>query len=118
MGSKPDKAGVPGGTKTPNRGDPGKQVIVTASQMEILRHAIGMKRSNYRRKLSWWLDNENHRNNYCVSVSWIDLNILQLVIAGLLQQGSIINGGRDVYFHVTAAGIKLAKKEFNRGPTQ
>jgi hypothetical protein len=82
------------------------------AKLEYLWHAVGMKRSNYRRKLSWWLDNDNHRNNFCVSTSNIGLNILTLVIDGLMKKGQVINDGKDVYFHATDTGIALAKKEF------
>jgi L,D-peptidoglycan transpeptidase YkuD (ErfK/YbiS/YcfS/YnhG family) len=73
-----------------------------------------MKRSNYRRKLEWWLDNENHRNHFCIStVHSRDLaDLTEMVRSGLMMQGRTINDGSAVYFHVTDEGIKLAKKEF------
>lgn len=85
--------------------------------LDILWHAIGMDRKNYRKSLDWWLDNDNHRNSYCVSTEppSRDLKRLdELVARGLMKTGWFINDKRDRYYHVTQAGIRHAKANYPR----
>jgi hypothetical protein len=63
--------------------------MLTANQLEMMRHATSHPGRNY----------------YCVEVGTPDdEDWRQLVVAGLAQSGRIINDGRDVYYHLTDAG--------------
>ena len=80
--------------------------------LEILYHSLGMKKCNHRRKLAWWLDNDNHRNHFATAEDCDGFpNVMRLVAIGLMKKGRPIDGGLT-YFHVTPEGIALAKQEF------
>lgn len=101
----------------PKPESPKEDFRLTDEERGILWHAIGMTTRNYRRTSDWWSSNLNHRNNYCLSYnSGIkEANaIRRLIILGLMKEGTKINDGSDQYFHVTHAGIKLAREEFFR----
>lgn len=90
---------------------------MTDNQLETLCHAIGMTTKNYRKSLEWWLDDDNHRNHFCLPVNsaadgWAD--VMNLVVMGFMTEGRTINGGRDCYYHVTEAGIVFARESFAR----
>lgn len=82
------------------------------SRWDILWHSLGMKSSNYRRSLAWWLDNDNHRNHFAADPQGTDAgDIGFLVDLGYMERGRAIEGGL-VYFHVTSSGIEAARNEF------
>lgn len=81
-------------------------------ELDILWHSIGMRSRNYRCRLNWWLDNDNHRNNYCAEVKACPKSVIRLVELGYMDRGRTINDGQDVYFHVTTVGISIAREEF------
>jgi hypothetical protein len=84
------------------------------SRWDKLRHAIGMERSNYRRSLAWWLDDDNHRNYYATAPDCDGHDEIEgLVAAGLMCIGRGIPGGLT-YYHATTAGIVAARDEFFR----
>lgn len=88
--------------------------LLHVNHSDLLWHTIGMKRSNYRNALAWWLNNDNHRNHYCAPTGLIPLAITEMVGLGLMKNGRYINDDRGVYFHATPEGITLAKREFTR----
>lgn len=89
---------------------------MTQELLDALWHAIGMTRRNYRRSLAWWLDNDNHRNFYCVPVAHPG-NMVQLESLGLIFRGRAINDGQDCYYHVSEKGIEVARDNFPRPAT-
>lgn len=81
-----------------------------ALHVELLHHALGMRKRNYRRKLEWWLDNDNHRNYFATGPDCDGYSeIVALEELGLMKRGRDIPGGL-IYFHVTPEGMKLAKQ--------
>lgn len=84
--------------------------------LDILWHSLGMTAKNRRRAMAWWLDDDNHRNHFCVTapdVRYGDL-IETMVSRGWMVAGRAINEGRCRYYHVTAEGIKVARENFPR----
>ena len=79
-----------------------------------LVHAIGMNNRNCHFSIRWWLNDDNHRNNFATAPDcghWNDIQ--ELVRLGLMEQWRSIPGGL-IYFHVTVAGIRLAKANYER----
>lgn len=71
-----------------------------------------MERSNHRRSLAWWLDDDNHRNRFATGEGCGDHHhIVTLHGLGLMRRGRGSPGGLT-YYHVTTEGITLAKREF------
>ncbi len=70
---------------------------VSNEAIHTLQHALGIDK---RRREPW-------RNYYCAADGALDLEAL--VSAGSMRRGCTLNGGRDRYYHVTEAGIALAK---------
>jgi len=86
--------------------------MITQNQLNLLRHSLGMKRCNYRRKLSWWLENDNHRNCFATFRKGCDFDtVLELIDLGLMYEGQY-DSENLYYYHVTPKGITLAKKEY------
>jgi hypothetical protein len=84
------------------------------SLWDMLWHSIGMNRSNYRRTLSWWLDDDNHRNHFAADPQGTDMADLNALISfGYMKRGRAIPGGL-VYYHVTAKGIETARSEAHK----
>jgi hypothetical protein len=89
-------------------------MVMTWELWEILRHSIGMERRNYRRKLDWWLDNDNHRNHYAINPGCDGFDkVERLVINGFMFRGSESPGGMR-YYHVSPLGIQSVRAEFFR----
>lgn len=83
---------------------------IPKQQFDILHHSLGMVRKNYRRKLDWWLDNENHRNHFATAPDCDHYgDCVALETRGLMKRGRQIPGGLT-HFHVTPDGIKFAKQ--------
>ena len=83
------------------------------SDYEILWHSLGMDAVTYRRPLSWWLGDGNHRNLFCACCSGrVYPILLDLVADGVMTLGQFINEGRDRYFHVSPKGIEMARNAF------
>ena len=90
---------------------------MTGKHRDILWHSLGMTRKNYRRSLAWWLDNDNHRNNFAAEPASGDMAlILDLVSLRYMRRGRDIPGGL-IYFHVTDDGIRAARDNFP-GPSK
>ena len=82
----------------------------TQRQIDILHHSLGMTRANYRRARSWWMDDDKHRNYFATADDCDHFqDCVTLASAGLMERGRAIPGGL-VYYHVTEAGIDLAKQ--------
>lgn len=82
------------------------------SRWDMLWHSLGMKPVNYRNTLSWWLNNDNHRNHFAADPQGTDARDLDaLVDLGYMERGRSIPGWL-VYYHVTDKGIEAARNEF------
>jgi hypothetical protein len=83
-------------------------------QLSALWHALGMTRSNYRRSLTWWFEDGNHRNNFAVEPQSNDhVTALSLADLGLMVRAYTYPGGLEK-FEVTAKGMKVARDSFTR----
>jgi len=82
---------------------------LSEEETDILRHTIGLNDRTCFEPLSWWLDNDNHRNHFAADLgnSVID----RLAQKGLMFRGRGIPGGL-VYYHVTEDGIIRALREY------
>lgn len=86
--------------------------LMDRSRWEVLWHSLGMTSRNYRRRLDWWLDNENHRNHFAAEPQGVDgLGLTILHGLGYMERGKDIPGGLAC-FRVTPEGIKAARDEF------
>lgn len=82
----------------------------TRAQIGILHHALGMTKKNCRKARDWWLDNENHRNHFATGIDCDHfLDCVTLANVGLMKRGRAIPG-ELTYYHVTEAGIDLARQ--------
>jgi hypothetical protein len=91
--------------------------------LKILWHSLGMEKRNYRRKLSWWLDDDKHRNYFsvdcCLNSDYRnpDFKLIEdLVARGLMKLSREHEPGKLSFYHVTPDGVTLAKTEFNAKP--
>lgn len=79
--------------------------------IDHLRHMLGA--TEHKRKSSW-----GYRNQFCAEINYTDhVTMLEMVAAGLVTPGRIINQGKDMYFHATIAGceaIGLSKAAIKR----
>lgn len=92
--------------------DPAETAAVNAGLLGILWHSLGMRKSNHRRALKWWLDDDKHRNHFATGPDCDGFgDVVALVALGLMERGREIPGGLT-YYHVTEEGIRLAKREF------
>lgn len=87
---------------------------IRVEHLKILWHSLGMEKRNYRRRLVWWLDNDQHRNHFATYQKGNDFNLIEdLVARGLMaiNPGVALSDGL-AFYHVTDPGITLAKQEF------
>ena len=78
-----------------------KGVELGQSALEKLRHAYGYVDGRARR---------SERNMFCAGVGSDDWELLSVCVGlGLARRGCAINGGEDVYFHVTPAGERFLR---------
>lgn len=86
--------------------------LLTSQEADFLRHTIGLNDRTCFESLSWWLNNDNHRNNFAANPNGTDIKvILCLVEKGLMFRGRDIPGGL-VYYHASEDGIIRALREY------
>ena len=91
---------------------PRKPNTLRMAAMQIMWHALGMTKANYRNTVPWWLDNDNHRNHFATDGAGKDFaSIKALVKLDLMQEGQPYEGGLRFFF-VTSQGIRVAKALF------
>lgn len=70
--------------------------IVPPLWLDHLRHMLGADSKS-----------PGYRNHFCAEIGYTDhKSMMEMVTAGLVTTGQIINDGRDQYFHATLAGCK------------
>jgi hypothetical protein len=78
---------------------------VSKAALDILRHSLGLKPDG---------SGQAYRNHFCIPVAAEDADartVKELVGAGLMREGVLINGGQDRYYHVTDAGKEVALRK-------
>lgn len=79
---------------------------------EILSHALGMTIENYRKSLKWWLDDDKHRNHYCLPAE--STKCIHLVFRGMMSVGDRVGTRYPmIYYHVTPKAVPLVRQIFH-----